>query len=100
MEAQRQGHLSQLFQIKNLVYLMAGNAKYEVFQPGTADHNSVTNFSKTMPQSMPIGVALERSGSTGVVVRITPSHILCANAEDSRAILSKKTDLARGGVKL
>lgn len=31
----------------------------------------------------------ERSGSTIVVVLITPSHIICANAGDSRAILRK-----------
>ena len=31
-----------------------------------------------------------------MVVLITPSHILCANAGDSRAVLSKKTDSARG----
>jgi len=30
---------------------------------------------------------VERSGSTIVVVMITPSHIICANAGDSRAIL-------------
>lgn len=30
---------------------------------------------------------IERSGSTIVVVLITPSHIICANAGDSRAIL-------------
>jgi serine/threonine protein phosphatase PrpC len=32
----------------------------------------------------------ERSGSTGVVVLITPSHILCANTGDSRAVLRRK----------
>lgn len=32
---------------------------------------------------------VERSGSTCVVVLITPSHILCANAGDSRAILRR-----------
>mmetsp|Transcript_830 Transcript_830/g.1004 ORF Transcript_830/g.1004 Transcript_830/m.1004 type:complete len:440 (+) Transcript_830:61-1380(+) len=32
---------------------------------------------------------MERSGSTCVVVMLTPSHILCANAGDSRAILRK-----------
>ena len=32
---------------------------------------------------------LERSGSTCVVVLITPSHIICANAGDSRAILRR-----------
>ena len=79
MEAKHQRRLSQLFQIKDLVYSMAGNVEYEVFQPGTADHNSVINFSKKLPPSMPVGVALERSGSTGVVVLITPPHILCAN---------------------
>ncbi|KAL7570680.1 hypothetical protein ACA910_014951 [Epithemia clementina (nom. ined.)] len=31
----------------------------------------------------------ERSGSTSVIVLITPSHILCANAGDSRAILRR-----------
>lgn len=34
---------------------------------------------------------IERSGSTIVVVLITPSHIICANAGDSRAILHKTT---------
>lgn len=38
---------------------------------------------------MPANVPLERSGSTGVVVLVTPHHIICANAGDSRAILSK-----------
>lgn len=40
---------------------------------------------------MPAYVPFERSGSTGVVVLITPDHILCANAGDSRAILSKRS---------
>ena len=31
----------------------------------------------------------ERSGSTSVIVLITPSHIICANAGDSRAILRR-----------
>jgi len=31
----------------------------------------------------------ERSGSTSVVVLLTPSHIICANAGDSRAILRR-----------
>lgn len=34
-------------------------------------------------------IRMERSGSTVVVVMITPSHILCANAGDSRAILQR-----------
>jgi serine/threonine protein phosphatase PrpC len=32
---------------------------------------------------------VERSGSTCVVVMITPSHIICANAGDSRAIIQR-----------
>lgn len=32
---------------------------------------------------------IERSGSTCVVVLITPSHIMCANAGDSRAVLRR-----------
>eukprot|EP00980_Cylindrotheca_fusiformis_P022757 scaffold9704_cov113-Cylindrotheca_fusiformis.AAC.1 len=32
---------------------------------------------------------IERSGSTCVVVMMTPSHIICANAGDSRAILKR-----------
>lgn len=32
---------------------------------------------------------IERSGSTCVVVMLTPSHIICANAGDSRAILQR-----------
>ena len=35
-------------------------------------------------------VRFERSGSTCVVVLITPSHIICANAGDSRAILKRE----------
>lgn len=33
---------------------------------------------------------LERSGSTIVVVMVTPSHIICANAGDSRAVLKRE----------
>ena len=35
------------------------------------------------------GVRFERSGSTCVVVLVTPSHIICANAGDSRAVLRR-----------
>ena len=42
--------------------------------------------SRTIPSSR---VRQERSGSTIVVVMITPSHIICANAGDSRAVLQR-----------
>lgn len=32
---------------------------------------------------------VERSGSTGVVVLVTPTHIICANTGDSRAVLRR-----------
>jgi len=50
------------------------------------------NFDRQLISTFPAGVLLERSGSTGVVVLITTSHIICANAGDSRAILSKTTE--------
>lgn len=37
----------------------------------------------------PTRVRYERSGSTCVVVLVTPSHLICANAGDSRAILRR-----------
>jgi serine/threonine protein phosphatase PrpC len=91
MEAQRQRRLFQLSHLEDLVYSLTGNAEYDVFEEGAEDHKSVMKFSKQLPESMPLNVPFERSGSTGVVVLITPSHILCANAGDSGAILSKKS---------
>jgi len=38
---------------------------------------------------LPARVRYERSGSTCIVVVVTPSHIICANAGDSRAILRR-----------
>jgi serine/threonine protein phosphatase PrpC len=35
----------------------------------------------------------ERSGSTCVVVMLTPTHIICANAGDSRAVLRRNGDV-------
>lgn len=57
-------------------------------------NDNVLLLSERMPSSYPNDgsngrVRFERSGSTCVVVMITPSHIICANAGDSRAILCK-----------
>lgn len=90
MVAQRSRRLTQLTQLENFVLQMGGESDHDVFQKGSEDYNSVLNFDRKIIQSMPANIPLERSGSTGVVVLVTPSHILCANAGDSRAILSKR----------
>ena len=38
----------------------------------------------------PSSLAGERSGSTGVVVLLTPTHFVCANTGDSRAVLRRQ----------
>ena len=94
MHAQRKIRISQLSQIENFVNSNGGNTSlHDVFHEGTSDHDRILNFDRQLPQSMPAGVSLERSGSTGVVVLLTPHHIICANAGDSRAILSTKNEV-------
>ena len=94
MHAQRKIRISQLSQIENFVNSNGGNTSlHDVFHEGTSDHDRILNFDRQLPQSMPAGVQLERSGSTGVVVLLTPHHIICANAGDSRAILSTKNEV-------
>ena len=94
IDAQRKIRISQLSQIKSVVYSVGGNpSQHDVFHEGTSDHDRILNFDRQLPQSMPAGVQLERSGSTGVVVLLTPHHIICANAGDSRAILSTKNEV-------
>ncbi|KAL3766114.1 hypothetical protein ACHAW5_001421 [Stephanodiscus triporus] len=90
IEAQRKIRLDQLSQLENLVYSVGGDLAHPIFLKGTQEHEKIMNFDRQYPSLLPPGINLERSGSTGVVVLITPSHIICANAGDSRAILSKK----------
>jgi len=87
--AQRERRLNQLSQLESIVLSLGGDNQHDVFQKGTKYHNKIMNFDKIIP-SMPATVQLERSGSTGVVVLVTPHHFICANAGDSRAILSKR----------
>lgn len=84
---------SQLYRLKSLVSSIGGSTNLDIFQVGTQEHEKIMNFDRQLPPSVPAGVKLERSGSTGVVVLVTPTHIICANAGDSRAILSKKNTL-------
>lgn len=91
MTAQRKIRVSQLSKMENLVASYGGKPKeHDVFTKGTADYERIMNFDRQLPASMPPGIPLERSGSTGVVVLLTPTHIICANAGDSRAILGRK----------
>lgn len=89
---QRKIRRTQLTRLKSLVSSIGGSTDLDIFQAGTKDHEKIMSFDRQLPSSVPAGVRLERSGSTGVVVLVTPTHIICANAGDSRAILSKKND--------
>ena len=95
MEAQRKIRLGQLSKLESLVHSLHLGKTFEkaIFQKGTLEHDKIVSFDRNIPPSLPSGVNLERSGTTGVVVLVTPSHIICANAGDSRAILSKKHEV-------
>lgn len=51
------------------------------------EEDTVEEEEKSKEPSPP--VPSERSGSTGVVVLLTPSHLICANTGDSRALLRR-----------
>ena len=90
--AQRERRLSQLDELQSILSQDLESAPEEystLFQTGSDDNMAVQAFVKPNPPSVPANVNLERSGSTGVVVLITPTHILCANAGDSRALLCR-----------
>ena len=50
---------------------------------------AMTEKAESSGQRLDAPIRFERSGSTCVVVLLTPSHIICANAGDSRAILRR-----------
>ena len=89
MEAQRNRRLNQLNELESVMSSLGTVVEQEVFQSGSEDNMMVQTFAKTPPASLPNNVQLERSGSTGVVVLVTPTHIICANAGDSRAVLTR-----------
>ena len=96
-DAQRGRRFDQLFELQNILSIALGrnNGIQECFRRGSLDNIMINSFSKVPPPSLTgTNVQLERSGTTGVIVLVTPHHILCANAGDSRAIL------ARNGVAL
>ena len=93
IEAERKIRLGQLSKLESLVYSLGGDIGHAIFQCGTHDHDKIMNFDRKISQTMPTAIPLERSGATCVVVLVTPSHIICANAGDSRAILSKNNEV-------
>mmetsp|Transcript_58355 Transcript_58355/g.142700 ORF Transcript_58355/g.142700 Transcript_58355/m.142700 type:complete len:450 (+) Transcript_58355:177-1526(+) len=76
-EQQQQKLQQQLQQHRQLQQQKQNNANES---PQPVDNGSTTGVP---------GVRFERSGSTCVVVLVTPSHIICANAGDSRAVLRR-----------
>lgn len=96
-EAQRGRRFDQLSELQNILSIALGknNGIQECFREGSLDNIMINSFSKVPPPSLTgTNVQLERSGTTGVIILVTPHHIVCANAGDSRAIL------ARNGVAL
>jgi len=96
-EAQRGRRFDQLFELQNILNIALGknNGIQDCFREGSLDNVMINSFSKVPPPSLTgTNVQLERSGTTGVIVLVTPHHIVCANAGDSRAVL------ARNGVAL
>eukprot|EP00956_Cyclotella_meneghiniana_P018029 scaffold29799_cov70-Cyclotella_meneghiniana.AAC.10 len=90
--AQREKRLNQLDELQSILSEDLDSVPeefQELFKTGSDDNMAVQQFAKPNPPSVPANVNLERSGSTGVVVLITPTHILCANAGDSRALLCR-----------
>jgi serine/threonine protein phosphatase PrpC len=57
--------------------------------PRTASDDDIPSEIKPPPTPKGSPHVAERSGSTGIVVLLTPSHIICANTGDSRAVLRR-----------
>lgn len=87
--AQQDRRVRQLRDLRHLLTSVGGEAPPGLFSPGSRDHEAALRFDRQLPVRFPPAAQLERSGTTAVVVLVTPDHILCANAGDSRAVLSR-----------
>lgn len=65
-----------------------GRSKRKKVHAVEEERDSQSSSRQPSPRSMP-KVVVDRSGSTAVMVLLTPDHIICCNAGDSRAILCR-----------
>ena len=87
--AQKDLRVKQLLEIRHHLASIGGDIPLEPFSPGSREYDAVMRFDRQLPARFPPAAQLERSGTTAIVVLVTPTHILCANAGDSRAVLSR-----------
>ena len=64
-------------------------SKIKLVPESDSDEDDEGDKEETHSQQENNEVSAERSGSTGIVVILTPTHIICANTGDSRALLRR-----------
>ena len=72
------------------------SATDQAMDTSSTEHNSGTENADTVLPNLPTPAQndYEDSGTTAVVVMLTPQWIICANAGDSRAVVSKQSNKA------